>query len=130
MVNDPIADFIIRLKNASAVKQALVLVDFSNLKLAIAEKLARLGFLKSISKKGKKIKKLLEVELIYKNGKPLITGTKRISKLSRRVYLGSKAIRPFRQGYGYLIISTPKGILTGDEARLAKVGGEPLFTIW
>ena len=83
-----------------------------------------------VVKKGKKTRKFIEVELVYKDNRPRITGVRRLSKTSRRVYLGIRAIRPFRQGYGQLILSTPRGILTGDEARRLKVGGEPLFTIY
>ncbi|MBI4136292.1 MAG: 30S ribosomal protein S8 [Candidatus Vogelbacteria bacterium] len=130
MVTDPIADFITRLRNASAVGRSTVTVDFSNLTMAIAEKLTAAGLLKAVVKKGKKTRKFIEVELVYKDGRPRITGARRLSKTSRRVYLGVRAIRPFRQGYGQLILSTPRGILTGDEARRLKVGGEPLFTIY
>ncbi|MEK7585386.1 MAG: 30S ribosomal protein S8 [Patescibacteria group bacterium] len=130
MNSDPIADFIIQLKNAALSAKPSVVVPASNLKLAIAEKLIATGFLKGVAKKGKKTKKYLEVELAYVNGSPKIAGVKRVSKTSRRVYLGNQSIRPFRQGFGQMILSTPKGILTGDEARTAKVGGEALFTIW
>jgi len=130
MVTDPIADFITRLRNASAVGRPTVTVNFSNLIMAIAEKLTAAGLLKAVVKKGKKTRKFIEVELVYKDNRPRITGVRRLSKTSRRVYLGIRAIRPFRQGYGQLILSTPRGILTGDEARRLKVGGEPLFTIY
>ncbi|MBI2100783.1 MAG: 30S ribosomal protein S8 [Candidatus Vogelbacteria bacterium] len=130
MVTDPIADFITRLRNGSSVGQSTVAVDFSNLTMAIAEKLAAVGLLKAVVKKGKKTRKIIEVELAYQKGRPLITNAKRLSKSSRRVYLGWRAIRPIRQGYGQLIISTARGVLTGDESRRLKVGGEPLFTIW
>lgn len=127
---DLIADFVTRLRNASAVGKPTVTVDFSNLTMAIAERLTAIGLLKTAVKKGKKTRKFIEVELAYQAGRPRITGAKRLSKSSRRVYLGWRAIRPFRQGYGQLIISTPRGVLTGDEARRLQVGGEPLFAIW
>ncbi|MBI2097904.1 MAG: 30S ribosomal protein S8 [Candidatus Vogelbacteria bacterium] len=130
MVTDPVADFITRLRNGSAAGRATVTVDFSNLTMAIAEKLAAAGLLKAAVKKGKKTRKFIEVELAYQDGRPRITNVKRLSKSSRRVYLGWRAIRPVRQGHGQLIISTARGVLTGAEARRLKVGGEPLFTIW
>lgn len=131
MVSDPIGDFIIRLTNAGAVKQASVAVPFSTLKLAVAEKLKEAGFIAGAEKKGKKVKKTLDVMLKYDhNGTPRINGVKRISKPGRRVYKGVLEITPVRYGHGSLILSTPKGILTDKEAKAAKVGGEALFEIW
>ena len=130
MVTDPIADMIIQLKNASSVKRASVSLPYSKEKQAIAEILEREGYLKAVTKKGKKIKKTIEVELIYPEGKAKIRGVKRVSKPSRRVYISYKAARPVKSGYGLAIITTPKGILTDSEARKEKVGGELLFNIW
>lgn len=130
MTTDPISDFIICLKNGAAVRKPAVTTGFSNLKLAVAEKLIALGFIKSAVKKGKKTRKNLEIELAYQNGRPRLTGVRRLSKSSRRLYLGARRIWPFRQGYGQIILTTSRGILTGDEARAAKIGGEPLFKIW
>ena len=131
MVNDTIGDFIIRLKNAGAVKKESVSVPFSALKMAVAEKLRDAGFVTSIDKKGKKVRKTLDVVLKYDaEGIHVIHGVKRVSKPGRRVYRSSREIVPVRYGQGALILSTPKGILTGKEARQANVGGEALFEIW
>jgi small subunit ribosomal protein S8 len=100
------------------------------LRFAVASVLLKNGYLKSVLKKGKKITKTMELGLTYDAGKPHIAGTKKISKSSCRVYLGAKDIPSVRHGYGHLILSTPKGILTGSEARKMKVGGEALFKIW
>ena len=131
MVSDTIGDFIIRLKNAGAVKKESVSVPFSALKMAIAEKLRDAGFLAAIEKKGKKVRKTLDVVLKYDaEGMHVIHGVKRVSKPGRRVYRSSREIVPVRYGQGALILSTPKGILTGKEARKENVGGEALFEIW
>jgi small subunit ribosomal protein S8 len=131
MVNDTIGDFIIRLKNAGAVKKESVSVPFSALKMAVAEKLQNAGFVVSIDKKGKKVRKTLDVVLKYDDaGLHVIHGVKRISKPGRRVYKSVSQIMPVRYGHGTLILSTPKGILTGKEARKESVGGEALFEIW
>ena len=131
MVNDTIGDFIIRLKNAGAVKKESISVPFSSLKLAVAEKLKDAGFVASIDKKGKKVRKTLDVVLKYDTeGIHVIHGVKRISKPGRRVYRSVSEIMPVRYGYGTLVLSTPKGILTGKEARKENVGGEALFEIW
>ncbi|MDO8561912.1 MAG: 30S ribosomal protein S8 [bacterium] len=131
MVSDPVGDFIIRLKNAGAVKKESVAVPYSALKYAIAEKLKDAGFLISIEKKGKKVRKTLDVVLKYDTaGLPVIHGVKRVSKPGRRLYRSAREIVPVRYGHGALILSTPKGILTGKEARKENVGGEALFEIW
>ncbi len=131
MVNDPVGDLINRLKNAGAVKHAAVSVPFSNFKLAIAEKLRDAGYISAVEKKGKKIKKTLDVVIKYTtSGAPVIQGVKRISKPGRRLYKSVHDITPVKYGHGALILSTPYGIKTDKEARKEKVGGEALFEIW
>jgi small subunit ribosomal protein S8 len=131
MVTDPVGDFIIRLKNASAVKKDVVVTPHSKLRFAVAEALQKIGYIKSVNKKGKKVGKVIEVELMYnKDGESPINGVKRVSKPGRRLYFGAKEIHPVKYGKGSLIISTPNGILTDKEARKANVGGEALFKIW
>lgn len=120
-----------RLKNAGAVKHASVSLPFSNLKMAIAEKLKEAGYVAGVEKKGKKVKKTLEVVLKYDaQGKPVIHGVKRISKPGRRLYKSVLEITPVRYGTGALILSTPSGIKTDKEAKKEKVGGEAMFEIW
>lgn len=131
MQHDPISDLIIQIKNAGSVKKESVTISLSNLKFAIAEKLAAKGYVKMPVKKGKKIAKFMEVGLIYmEDGRPRITGVERLSKQSKRLYRSFKDIKQVKQGFGSLVLSTPKGILTDDEARNQKVGGEILFNIW
>lgn len=131
MVTDPVADLIIRMKNAGAVKKASVSVPYSTFKMAIAEKLKDAGFVTAIEKKGKKIKKTIEVTLKYdENGEHVIQGVKRVSKPGRRMYRAAHQITPVRYGHGALVLSTPKGVLTDKEARKEKIGGEALFEIW
>lgn len=131
MVNDPIGDFIVRLKNASDVRKTAVSVPFSNFKLAVAEKLVAAGFVKSVEKKGKKVKKTIDVVLKYaESGEPTIKGVKRVSKPGRRLYRGAHEVNPVRYGHGALVLSTPQGVLTDKEARTQKIGGEALFEIW
>lgn len=131
MITDPVGDFIIRLTNAGAVKHTTVSVPFSNLKLAIAEKLKDAGYVTGVDKKGKKVKKTLEVTLKYNaDGSPFIEGVKRVSKPGRRMYKSVHEITRVRYGHGSLILSTPQGIKTDKEARKEKVGGEAMFEIW
>jgi small subunit ribosomal protein S8 len=130
MVSDPIADLINRLKTAQMAGRPSISVPFSNLKFAIAELLARHGFVGEVSKRGKKVKKYVDLTLKYEEGRPEVSGVKRLSKPSKRVYLGASDIRPVKYGHGLLVLSTPKGLLTDKEARKEKVGGEALFSIW
>ncbi|HEY4489773.1 MAG TPA: 30S ribosomal protein S8 [Candidatus Paceibacterota bacterium] len=128
MVTDPISDMVVRLKNADRARRQVVSFPYSQLKEKICEILQKEGFVKSFSKKGKKIAKTIEVELNSESKK--IKGVKRISKPSRRIYFKSSGLRPVKSGYGVLVISTPKGIMTGKEARKVRTGGEALFEIW
>jgi small subunit ribosomal protein S8 len=131
MTNDPIGDFIIRLTNAGAIKKSVISVPFSNFKMAVAEKLVSAGYITAVEKKGKKVKKTLDVTLKYDHqGMPRISGVKRVSKPGRRLYRSVLEIVPVRYGKGSLILSTPAGIKTDKEAKVAKVGGEALFEIW
>lgn len=130
MVNDPVGDFVAQIMNAGAVRKEAVSVPYSKLKHAIAHTLVGAGYLKSITKHGKKVKKTLDVELVYKDDEHIIRGVKRLSKPGRRMYVGAGGIHPVKFGRGKLILSTPAGIVTGEEARKQRVGGEQLFIIW
>jgi len=129
MVTDPIGDMITRLKNAGMVGKESVSLPFSQFKFAVAQKLADIGFVGGVEKRGKKVRKTIDVALKYEGGKPRISRVKRISRPGRRVYRGVTDIHPVRYGKGAVILSTPQGVMTGEEARKAKVGGEALFEI-
>jgi small subunit ribosomal protein S8 len=129
-MNDSIADMIIRLKNAGASGKNFVLVPYSKITFAIAEVLRREGFIKSVAKKGKRIDKLIEIELSYEANLPKIRGVKRVSKSSRRVYMKASELKGAAGSLGRLILTTPRGVLTNLEAKEQKVGGEALFKIW
>ncbi len=98
------------------------------MKLAIAEALKREGYLADVEAP-KKIGPLV-VTLAYRGASPAINGVKRISKPSRRLYMGVRDIHPVKRGHGLVLLSTPKGILTGKDAQAQRVGGEILFEIW
>ena len=118
------------MKNASLVGKESVFFPYSKMKNSIVECLKKEGYISNIAKKVKKDQPVLEVGLIYVDKKPKITEVERISKQSRRVYFSVKDIHSVRNGSGLLILSTPKGILSGREARKEQVGGEALFKIW
>ncbi len=127
---DPIADFIIQIKNGGKARKESVMIPYSKMKHTIAEVLLKTGFIKSYAKKTKKNFPVLEIGLLYVGGQPRIEDVSRISKPSKRVYFGVKDIPKVKYGHGALILSTPKGILTDREAVKEMVGGEALFKIW
>lgn len=131
MVGDPISNMLIAIKNAGVVKKPTVSFGYSKIKLAIAKILEREGFVKKAEVKGKKNGKVIEVEMIYeKTGGPKVSGVKRISKQSKRVYKGYREIYKIKNGTGFAVYSTTRGLVTDTEARKAKLGGEVLFEIW
>ena len=131
MVSDTVGDFIIQLKNAGMVGKKEVSLPYSKLKHSIAQKLVEKGYLVSADMQGKAVAKNLEVVLKYdEGGSHQIRGVKRVSKPGRRLYAKAKEIYPVKFGKGHMILSTPVGILTDDEARSQHVGGEQLFMIW
>ena len=118
------------IKNAGLAQNETTVFSYSKVKNAILECLKKEGFISDFSKKTKKGVPVLEVKLVYTNNKPKISEVQRISKQSRRVYFGVKDIYPVKNGSGLLVLSTPKGILSGKEARRELVGGEALFKVW
>jgi len=97
---DPIADFFIRIKNGYRAKKPAVLIPFSQLKAEITRVLEARGYIGAIEKKGRKVRKFLEIGLLYPDGAPALGGVRLISKPSRRIYLKRNEIRPVRQGHG------------------------------
>ena len=118
------------MKNGSLAGLESVSFPYSKMRNAIGECLKKEGYVSEISKKVKKGQPTLEVKLVYTGKVPKITEVERISKQSRRVYFGMKDIHSVRNGSGLLVLSTPKGILSGKEARKEQVGGEALFRLW
>lgn len=123
-------DLLIKIKNAQAAKKESVKVPYTNMDNAVAELLLAHKYIEAVSKKGRMPKRGLEITLKYNNGIGAIEDLKILSRPSRKLYAGYKDIRPVRQGYGLLVLSTPKGIMDGKAARKEKVGGQLLFEIW
>ena len=119
------------IKNGQQAKKATVKVQYSNGDFAVAELLVKHKLLDSVAKKGRMPKRILEAKLRYdSNGVGAIRGVKFLSKPSRRLYAGYQELNPVNQGFGVLVLSTPKGIVDGKTARKEKVGGELMFQIW
>lgn len=123
-------DLLIKIKNAQAVKKESIKLPYSIMDKAVLEILEKNHFVGSVEVKGRAPKKVFEISIKYKEGKGVVDGVKILSKPSRHLYIGYNEIRPVKQGYGLLVISTSKGIMDGKSARKAKLGGEVLFEIW
>ncbi len=127
---DKTANMLISLKNGGNAGKETIMVPFTKFTGEIAKTLFNAGYLASYAKKSRVKGDVLELGVLYVDTKPRITDVKRVSKSSRRVYVGVHDVKSVKHGRGLLVLSTPKGILTGDEARKEHVGGEALFEIW
>lgn len=127
-MTDPIADLLTRIRNAQLAGQREVVLPYSKLKYAIAQVLEKEGWIVGLASQDHQ--KNLKVLLKYDQGKPVIQQLKRISKPGRRVYVGRTELPRVLNGLGMAIISTPKGLMTADQARQAKLGGEVICEIF
>lgn len=129
--SDPISDFLTRIRNAQTAQHSTVSIPGSKLRLSLGEILARHGYLTSATWRDEGPQGFVDIELRYDDqDRPMIISLKRISKPSRRVYVGTDEIPEVLNGLGLAIISTSKGLLTDKEARAANVGGELLCEIY
>ena len=119
-----------KIKNAVMVGKRRIKVPFARLDYEIAEALVKKGYLESVEKKGRSVKKIIDISIKYDGEKPKVNDIKLISRPSCKVYNGYKTLRRSKQGYGDYFLTTPRGIMTGVEARKSKVGGEVLFEVW
>ena len=126
-VTDPIADLLTRIRNAARARKTLIHVPYSKMKEAICAVLKEKGYLLSLQVSGEGVIKELVIE-IPENREDL--HLKSMSKPGQRIYLGTKEIPRVRSGLGVAILSTPKGIMSGDQARKQKLGGEFLCEIY
>ena len=130
-VNDPIADFLTRIRNAHMAKQDTVRMPHSKMKAEIARILQQEGYINSYAERGSGAEKELVVELKYgPDGRRGITGLRRMSRPGRRVYRKQTNIPRVLDGLGVAILSTSQGILTDHQARRRGVGGEVLCFVY
>ena len=132
MQTDPIADFLTRLRNATAAKHQRVDVPVSKLKTEIARILKEEGYISTYRLVDEnKSRKVLRVFLKYTpDRRSVISGLKRVSKPGARAYCGATEIRPVVGGLGISILTTPRGVMSGRGARKNKIGGEILCEVW
>jgi len=135
-VTDPIGDMLTRMRNAIMVGHTMVALPSSKAKVAIAKILKEEGFISGYEVVDGKIagSKVLRIRLKYvgerRERQSVITGLERVSRPGRRVYTGNKEIPWVLSGMGIAILSTPKGVMTGQRARQLGVGGEVLCKVW
>ena len=129
-MQDPIADMLTRIRNAAAAGLEKVAIPLSKEKKAIAEVLMEEGYLSSVSVEGEGVNSQVVVVLKYAGTKAVIEGIERVSKSSCRVHCGSREIPRVRNGLGIVVLSTPKGIMSGRKAAKENVGGEILCRVW
>ena len=130
-MTDPIADMLTRIRNGNMARFSKVDIPLSNEKVAIAKVLKQEGYIKNFKVINEEAKGILRVYLRYDaNNRGIITGIKRVSKPSLRVYVRSKKIPKALNGYGINIVSTPKGVMTDREATESNVGGELICSVW
>lgn len=125
-MTDPIADMLVRIKNAAAVGKPTVKMPSSKTKVAIANVLKDEGFISDFRTNAQGAKYELEIVLKYYQGRPVIERFERVSRSSLRQYRGKEALPKVLGGLGVAIISTSKGIMTDAQARQEGVGGEVL----
>jgi len=132
MTTDPIADMLTRIRNASRAKHARVDLPSSKLKVEVARILKDEGYLASYKVvDDTKVKKTLRVYLRYTTDRrSVISNLRRVSRPGCRRYVGKSEIRPVVGGMGIAILSTPRGLMTGQAARKEGVGGELLCEVW
>lgn len=127
---DPIANMISSINNAQSNKKQYLVIPFSNLKLRILGKLKQKQYILDCQELKNKKHKLIKIILSYINSKKRISHLKRLSKPSLRRYVNHKQIPRVLGGIGDTIISTPKGVLTGKEARKKNLGGELICEVY
>jgi small subunit ribosomal protein S8 len=130
-ITDPIADMLTRIRNATTARHDDVRLPSSKMKVAIARVLKEEGFIKDFEEAADGPRRLLRLRLAYTGKKePVLTGLKRVSKPGLRVYVQKREIPRVYGGLGVAILSTPHGIMTGQQAWRQRVGGEVLCYVW
>jgi len=130
-MTDPIADMLTRIRNAVRARHPRVEIPHSNIKMAIAGILKSEGYIGGVASVEKGKFKSIRITLRYDDeGTPILSGIEMVSRPGRRIYAGSQEIPPVMGGLGLSIVSTPKGVLSGRDARKAGVGGEIVCHVW
>jgi small subunit ribosomal protein S8 len=130
-MTDPIADMLTRIRNAVTAKHEYVNIPASKMKQAIADVLQREGFIQGYDVQDEGARKLLRVRLNYTGKKePVLSGLQRVSKPGLRVYVQKREIPRVYGGLGIAILSTPQGVMSGQDAWRRSIGGEVICYVW
>ena len=131
MITDPIADMLTRIRNGITARHDSVQVPASRLKIAIAKVLKDESFIKGFEVVQEGVRRTIRVDLVYRGKKePNISGLRRVSKPGLRVYVQKREIPRVYGGLGIAILSTPQGVMTGQEAWRRQLGGEVVCYVW
>jgi len=130
-ISDPIADMLTRIRNAVMVRHDSVLLPASRMKLSIAKVLKEEGFISNYEVLRGKPQRVIKIYLRYSDkNQPILSGLERVSKPGLRVYVGRNEIPRVSGGLGIAILSTAKGVTTGQQAWRQRLGGELLCYVW
>jgi small subunit ribosomal protein S8 len=130
-LNDPIADFLTRVRNGLQADHDAVVMPHSTFKTELARILSEQGYIEGYSVEPGRVGQQLRVTLKYtENRDPVISGMQRVSKPGRRTYVGAADVPKVQGGMGTTIVSTSRGVMTGHDARKAGVGGELVAKVW
>lgn len=131
MMTDPVADMLTRIRNAGCAGHAEVRCRASKLKRAIAEVMVAEGYLDAVAQEEREGRPVLCIKLRYNSaGDWIVDGLQRVSRPSRRVYVGAGQVPKVRNGLGIAVLSTPRGVVSDRRAREENVGGEVLCEVW
>lgn len=128
--NDPIADLLTRIRNAQAAGHRTVSAPYSRINLEIAKLLHEEGYVEAAEHVDGEPFPTISVRLKYQGETPVITGLRRNSRPSQRLYVNAQSIPEVLDGFGIAVISTSQGVMTGRRAQEAGVGGEVLCSVW
>ncbi len=127
---DPIADLLTRIRNAVLVGKNQITVPTSKLKLTVAQELKKAGYIADVKTESAKPRDVLVVTINKEGENPVINEIKRVSTPGRRVYVGANDIPKVKNGRGIVLVSTSKGVVTGQEAVKQRLGGELLLSVY
>ena len=128
-LSDPIGDMLARIRNSLMRNHAKVQLPSSKFKIKIADVLKSEGYIIDYKKIGE-IKPMLEINLKYNSGNPVISTIERISKPGRRIFSSAESLPKINNGLGIAIVSTPKGVMSDVDARKQKIGGEIICKVF
>jgi small subunit ribosomal protein S8 len=129
-LSDPVADYLARVRNAISAKHDKVDIPVSRVKVEITRILKEEGFIQNYKIQEDKVQGTIRLFLKYSDGSPVISGLKQVSKPGRRIYAHKDKVPKVVGGLGISIVSTSRGIMTGEQSHRAGVGGEVLCQVW